>query len=456
MSIKIASMNFGDCDTILHNTPNGMKSITEVLGPNGETYWTSTKELTGVPPLSIKSNGTLLLDYLISGNMSQSGTPTPDAPITPSECGERTRNLFDKDASAESGTVIMPNTVVYTDHKVGSSNGSYTACLPCKPNTTYRITKIKSARLRCGTTSDVPAKGVALDDYVAAVDGNATTVTINASENAKYIYFFYYNSSYDTLSESEIRASIQIEEGSSATSYEPYGYKLPINSRGINLFDKDNADIVDLYPDLSREIMQSSNLSTWSIVLPVEPSTTYTFTMGEATTAIRRRVGMCSDYPTKGAYCTSVDDTPEYDHPNLGNIFTTDADTRYVLIMYVSGAGRDVAIERANRVQVVKGNTALPYEPYGYKIPISVNGQTNNIYIGSEPLRKAVDGSDAADTLNYSTQQLIRRVDSSGNALAEPIAENAELPELPSNNGTTVIDAETALKPSKIYVKYNA
>ena len=225
--------------------------------------------------------------------------------------------------------------------------------------------------------------------------------------------------------------------------------------RTRNLFDKDNADIADLYPDAAtREIKQSSNLSTWSIVLPVEPSTTYTFTMGEATTAIRRRVGMCSDYPTKGAYCTSVDNTAEYDHPNLGNIFTTDADTRYVLIMYVSGAGRDVAIERANRVQVVKGNTALPYEPYGYKIPISVNGQTNNIYIGSEPLRKAVDGSDAVDTLNYSTQQLIRRVDSSGNALAEPIAENAELPELPSNNGTTVIDAETALKPSKIYVKY--
>ena len=226
-------------------------------------------------------------------------------------------------------------------------------------------------------------------------------------------------------------------------------------ARTRNLFDKDNADIVDLYPDTTtREIKQSSNLSTWSIILPVEPSTTYTFTMGEATTAIRRRVGMCSDYPTKGAYCTSVDDTPEYDHPNLGNIFTTDADTKYVLIMYVSGAGRDVAIERANRVQVEKGDTALPYEPYGYKIPISVNGQTNSIYIGSEPLRKAVDGSAAADTLNYSTQQLIRRVDSSGNALAEPIAENAELPELPSSNGTTVIDAETALKPSKIYVKY--
>jgi hypothetical protein len=104
--------------------------------------------------------------------------------------------------------------------------------------------------------------------------------------------------------------------------------------------------------------------------------------------------------------------------------------------------------------QLETGTAETAYEPYGYKIPISVNGQTNSIYIGSEPLRKAVDGSDAADTLNYSTQQLIRRVDSSGNTLAEPITENIELPELPSNNGTTVIDAETALTPSKMYIKY--
>lgn len=41
MPIKIASMNFGDCDTILHNTPNGVKNIAEVLGPNGEVYWSS-------------------------------------------------------------------------------------------------------------------------------------------------------------------------------------------------------------------------------------------------------------------------------------------------------------------------------------------------------------------------------------------------------------------------------
>ena len=46
------------------------------------------KELTGIPPLSIRSNGTMLLDYLISGNMSQTGTPTPTTPIQPQETGD--------------------------------------------------------------------------------------------------------------------------------------------------------------------------------------------------------------------------------------------------------------------------------------------------------------------------------------------------------------------------------
>jgi hypothetical protein len=46
------------------------------------------KELTGIPPLSIRSNGTMLLDYLISGNMSQTGTPTTTTPIQPQETGD--------------------------------------------------------------------------------------------------------------------------------------------------------------------------------------------------------------------------------------------------------------------------------------------------------------------------------------------------------------------------------
>jgi hypothetical protein len=39
------------------------------------------KTLSGAPPLSFKANGQPLLDYLISGNTVQSGTPTPANPV---------------------------------------------------------------------------------------------------------------------------------------------------------------------------------------------------------------------------------------------------------------------------------------------------------------------------------------------------------------------------------------
>jgi hypothetical protein len=58
-----------------------------------------TKEITGIPPLSIRSNGTMLLDYLISGNMSQSsGTTTvPSKNVTVSSLESGTNYaLFSK------------------------------------------------------------------------------------------------------------------------------------------------------------------------------------------------------------------------------------------------------------------------------------------------------------------------------------------------------------------------
>lgn len=45
------------------------------------------KELTGVVPLLFNADGTPLLDYLISGNTVQSGTPTHDSPVMPDGTG---------------------------------------------------------------------------------------------------------------------------------------------------------------------------------------------------------------------------------------------------------------------------------------------------------------------------------------------------------------------------------
>lgn len=229
--------------------------------------------------------------------------------------------------------------------------------------------------------------------------------------------------------------------------------------RTRNLFDKDNVVFSGFYPHADTgAVVNTSSGKFLSIIVPCEPNTSYTWSFDRIVADLRNRVAGYSAYPTVGMACTFLDretDSPSGSTRTVQK-FTTTANTHWLILM-VTGTGQTAETlteDVAENAQLEISTEMTSYEPYGYKIPISVNGQTNNIYIGSEPLRKAVDGSEAADTLNYSTQQLIRRVDSSGNALAEPIAENAELPELPSSNGTTVIDAETALKPSKIYVKY--
>ena len=51
----------------------------------------------------------------------------------------------------------------------------------------------------------------------------ATEITVTSNNNDKYIIVWFYHSSHDTsLTVEEILASIQIELGSTATSYESY------------------------------------------------------------------------------------------------------------------------------------------------------------------------------------------------------------------------------------------
>lgn len=54
-----------------------------------EWFWSqlSAHTITGVPPLSFKSNGSPLISWSMLGNGQQAGTPTPDAPIMPTFCG---------------------------------------------------------------------------------------------------------------------------------------------------------------------------------------------------------------------------------------------------------------------------------------------------------------------------------------------------------------------------------
>lgn len=142
-----------------------------------------------------------------------------------------------------------------------------------------------------------------------------------------------------------------------------------------------------IYPAENTGIITQSTGATYSIIIAVEPSTTYAFSIVKQSGGLRRRVGLCANYPQVGGTCLSVDSTTDDSDTRYGNIFTTTAETRYALIMFYSGSGES-APDRAKTITVREG-VSLEYEPYGYKIPISSANTTTPVYLGEvETTRK--------------------------------------------------------------------
>jgi len=128
------------------------------------------------------------------------------------------KNLFNKDTTYVKNISIQTNT-----NKTSSSSNARTSYIECQPNTKYTISKSQvSARFIIATSKVVPASGINLLQTLTA--NSSTSATITTDAEAKYLLVYYYLSTSDTLTEEQIRNTIQIEYGDTATTYEAYGY----------------------------------------------------------------------------------------------------------------------------------------------------------------------------------------------------------------------------------------
>lgn len=194
------------------------------------------------------------IDYEILGETTQEGTPTPDNPIPIiSKTGTITETIYGKEYTFNLGNIELNNIGTYQDSikkstgknlfdknnanvlnaymnwqgVITSSSADKLIYIPCKPNTTYTLQKGLEAtssnnRFRVGTTTEVPNYNMATNDYYNAGDGSTTKqYTFTTSANANYLVFYCYRN--DTITTFEkILDTIQIEENSQATPYEPY------------------------------------------------------------------------------------------------------------------------------------------------------------------------------------------------------------------------------------------
>lgn len=101
-------------------------------------------------------------------------------------------------------------------------------------------------------------------------------------------------------------------------------------------------------------------------------------------------------------------------------------------------------------IMLSAGSIPLPYEPFGYKITVSYDGESTTIYL-DEPLRKALDGTDAVDVMR-SDGTITREVDSNGDALVTPTTETYTAPTITPTAGENTLTVDTTLPPSEISI----
>lgn len=133
---------------------------------------------------------------------------------------EASKNLFDKNNYTEANGT--PNNNVFTG---GGTN--YCIIMECNTNTTYTIQKRNDGDINrfAAATSEVIPSSVSsstttISDYIR--NDGANTLTITTGNSAKYLIVHYYRSNETTLTKEQLLNSVMIEEGSTASSYEPY------------------------------------------------------------------------------------------------------------------------------------------------------------------------------------------------------------------------------------------
>ena len=204
------------------------------------------KKLKGIPytgTLPAMLTGTkagYLQRYKIYGSTEQTGSPTPENPIEPQECGERTENLFD----------VEPRMLDASNWTMAGSNFAYFMYYLLSENTVNRLKRIGTIAgtvylIAGGTyfngvvlaiTSSIKATGVSTEERLLQNDGTPMQYSADVSGYSDIYLCIGYGSGITPSNEQMIIDSIfdnyniMLNAGTVPHPYEPYGYKLPLTS----------------------------------------------------------------------------------------------------------------------------------------------------------------------------------------------------------------------------------
>ena len=171
-------------------------------------------------------------------------------------------------------------------------------------------------------------------------------------------------------------------DGTNLSDYTIYG-----NTGGVgvskNLFDKDNADIVELYPNQSNgTAMDGASYQAHSIIVPLSQGK-YTFSMYQPSGSLgrnRSRFACFTDYPQIGDNPIYLLDRVTRDGDVVYTTFTAPPNTAYVMIFLWNGSDYPVNvindIVANNNIMLEYGFEHSTYAAYNssYCIPVVLKG----------------------------------------------------------------------------------
>ena len=227
----------------------------------------------------VKNKPEMFLDSVVAkGGTEQNGTPTPDTPmdiVSNNGVLKVSPNLFDKNASYALFNGYVNNVSVGENTTLMAyGGGDKTIIIKVAPNTTYTVTRVTNLgsvydRIRCAAFTTLPVSnsaGVILCNYMNTTQANATFTTLS---DTQYVAINVRNSGPVGDDWPQFVDAFQLEKGSTATQYRPYGQIYTdgtpetVTITGKNLFNESH--------------IKSVAINDISVVIPVKQNKTYTW-----------------------------------------------------------------------------------------------------------------------------------------------------------------------------------
>ena len=405
--MAVISELFIDEDKITHHEYSTIREITA----DGVNYHFA--ENTESSKTCLNAVEEPIVNLKVNGNSVQEGEPTPETPVEIESVGEKTNNLLNKETSEENYFINTSGVVSFND-RYGLS---VTQKIYVKPNTDYVYSGMGNVQ---GTT--VGRTGYAYDEN----DNPLYPIKASTGEDVKFTtdsQTQYVRLIYKTVEEQPF-----LYEGNTSKEYEPYGYKVPINVSGKNVFNINGSpgDVTNCTYTVEGNTLTlkpiKDLLTRLTLKFDVKKNTNYVISGVFEMFNSSEYSGGCTIFIRETAIGgTLIKSYPmqikDGEQKILIKFNSGEYSTLYFWFYYNqvnSGTqvnGNSYGVYK--NIQIEEGDTSTEYEPY-------FEPTTTNIYL-NEPLRKV---GDYVDYIDYKNKKVVRNVKEYVITGTETIGEN--------------------------------